>query len=183
MQMTLEALLKLVTSLRTRQPAATQPAQLDELFKALRSAGPGSPVEGIEQRIWALWAGHPDAASARRLELATRALAREEFARAGRLLEPLVNEYPHWAEVHNQRATLRYLEGRDAESFEDIRRTLELEPRHFGAVCGFAQICLRRGQRAAALLAFEAALEINPHLAGVSAAVEELRGSLGSTLH
>lgn len=183
MTATLEELLKLVTSLRARAPAATQPAQLDELFAALQSTDVGAQAEEIEQRIWALWAGHPDATVARRLELATRAMAREEFDRAGRLLEPLVSEFPDWAEAHNQRATLRYLEDRDTESFEDIRRTLELEPRHFGAVCGFAQICLRRGQRAAALLAFEVALEINPHLAGVSAAVEELRGSLGPTLH
>jgi Tfp pilus assembly protein PilF len=183
MKTTLEALLKLVTSLRARAPAVTQPAQLDELFSALQSADVGDQAEEIEQRIWSLWAGHPDAAVARRLELATRAMAREEFDRAGRLLEPLVSEFPDWAEAHNQRATLRYLEDRDAESFESIRRTLELEPRHFGAVCGFAQICLRRGQRAAALLAFEAALAINPHLAGVSAAVEELRGTVGPTLH
>lgn len=183
MKTTLDSLLKLVSTLRTRRPAATQPAELEALFEALQSAGVGSPVEDIEQRIWALWSGHPDAATARRLELATRAMAREEFDRARRLLEPLIRDFPDWAEARNQRATLHYLEGRDAESFEDIRRTLELEPRHFGAVCGFAQVCLRRGQRAAALLAFEAALEINPHLGGVSAAVEELRGSLGSTLH
>lgn len=183
MKATLESVLKLVTTLRARRPAVTQPAQLDELFAALQSADASSPVEDIEQRIWALWSGHPDAAIARRLELATRAIAREEFDRAARLLEPLVRDFPDWSEAHNQRAILHYLAERDAESFTDIRRTLELEPRHFGAVCSFAQICLRRGQRAAALLAFEAALEINPHLGGVRAAVEELRGALGSTLH
>lgn len=180
---TLEELLKLVTSLRARAPAAGQQPALAELFAALPMAAAGGPAEDIERQIWLLWASHPDAAIARRLELATRAMAREEFSRAERLLEPLVRDFPDWAEACNQRAMLRYLEGRDAESFEDIRRTLELEPRHFGAVCGFAQICLRRGERDAALLAFEAALQINPHLTGVSAAVEELRDGAAAMLH
>jgi Tfp pilus assembly protein PilF len=78
---------------------------------------------------------------------------------------------------------LSYLEGRDVEAFEDVRRVLELEPRHFGAVCSFAQICLRRGDRAAALTAFETALAINPQLGGVRAAIADLRESLAASLH
>jgi Tfp pilus assembly protein PilF len=153
------------------------------LFADLRSGVPPRPPHETEERIWALWASHPDAAVARRLELATRAMAREEYGRAGRLLDPLVNEYPDWSEAWNRRATLHYLDGRDTESFDDIRRTLELEPRHFGAVCGFAQICLRRGERAAALLAFETALAIHPRLAGIRAAIDDLSESLAANMH
>jgi cytochrome c-type biogenesis protein CcmH/NrfG len=72
---------------------------------------------------------------------------------------------------------------RDDESVPDIRRTLELEPRHFGAICGFGQICLRHGNRAAALFAFDAALRINPHLGAVRTVFEELAAETGRTAH
>lgn len=180
---TLDDLLRLIATLGTRTPAPSQPPLLDALFADLRSGSPPRPPHETEERIWALWASHPDGAVARRLELATRAIAREEYGRAERLLDPLVADHPDWSEAWNRRATLRFLAGRDAESFDDIRRTLELEPRHFGAVCGFAQICLRRGERAAALLAFESALAIHPELAGIRAAIEDLSESLAATLH
>ena len=90
---------------------------------------------------------------------------------------------PDWAEAWNKRATLYYMLGRDEDSVRDIHRTLELEPRHFGALSGFAQICLRAGDRGSALVAFETALRINPHLNLVQAAVVELNQSFPSYLH
>lgn len=180
---TLDDLLKTIVSLARRKPAATQPAALDSLFRELRAVQPSRSPQEVENAIWSVWASHPDPALERRLELATRAIAREEYDRARRLLDPLVRDQPQWSEAWNKRATLCYLEGRDAECFGAIRRTLELEPRHFGAICGFAQVCLRRGERAAALTAFEVALGINPHLGGVTAAVEDLRETLSASLH
>jgi len=181
--MKLEELLRMVAGLGKRRPAATQPAALDRLFAELLAAAPSRPPPETEDMIWRLWSSHPDPVMARRLELATTAIGRGEYGRAERLLDPLVAEFPRWAEAWNQRATLRYLDGRDAESLADIGRTLELEPRHFGALCGLAQICLRRGEHAAALVAFEAALAIHPQLAGVAATVDELRGAVAPALH
>ena len=178
----LQELLKTIVSLQERAPAPTQPADLDDLFQRL-AAATLADARGVENEIWAAWARHPDGSIQRRLESATRAIAREDYPRARQLLDPLVRDQPQWAEAWNRRATLSYLEGRDAESFADIERTLQLEPRHFGAICGFAQVCLRRGERGAALTAFEVALGINPHLSGVRAAVEDLQDSVGESLH
>jgi tetratricopeptide (TPR) repeat protein len=176
-------LLKMIVSLGGRRPAPGQPAALDALFRELAAKRPQRPPQEVENEIWATWASHPDRAAGQRLALATRAIASEELARARRLIEPLVDEYPQWSEAWNKRATLADLEARDTECFADIRRTLELEPRHFGAVCGFAQACLRRGERATALTAFEVALTINPHLTGVWPAVHDLRESLSVSIH
>jgi len=73
--------------------------------------------------------------------------------------------------------------GFSGETEAAFRRTLELEPRHFGAICGFGQICLRHGNRAAALFAFDAALRINPNLGAVRAVFEELAAETGRTAH
>jgi tetratricopeptide (TPR) repeat protein len=178
-----DELLRFLATLPTRAPAPAQPRRLEALFADLRAPQPRQPPHETESLIWALWSSHGDPAAEQRLERATRALAARDLGLAGRLLEPLVAQYPDWSEAWNKRGTLYYLAGRDEPSFADIRRTLELEPRHFGAVCGFAQICLRRGERLAALAAFEMALALHPHLPGVPAAVADLRETLGTRLH
>jgi hypothetical protein len=51
---------------------------------------------------------------------------------------------------------------------------LTLEPRHFGAVAGFGQICLRHGRPAEAKAAFEVALQLDPHLQGLRELINRL---------
>ncbi|TVR07131.1 MAG: hypothetical protein EA385_13670 [Salinarimonadaceae bacterium] len=106
--------------------------------------------------------------------MAIDAFADGRLRRAGELFDRVVRDYPDWAEAWNKRATLAYVEGRDAQAVADIARTLALEPRHFGAIAGFGQICLRHGREGEAKAAFRAALAINPHLAGIRALLDEL---------
>ena len=47
---------------------------------------------------------------------------------------------PNWAEPFNKIATISYLQGNFYESIINIEFTLKLEPRHFGAIAGLAQI-------------------------------------------
>ena len=62
-------------------------------------------------------------------------------------------------------AWLTYLLGRDDSCIEDLRRTIELEPRHFGALCSFAEILLGEGEWESARFAFSVALSLHPYLA------------------
>ena len=178
-----DEMLKLIISLAGRRPAPTLPRRLDALFERLAQAT--GPVEAsqVEEAIWSAWMSHPDPLVEERLELATRAIAIGDHAGAEKLLDTLVAKHPGYAEAWNKRATLYFRLGRDVDSVRDICRTLELEPRHFGAVCGFGQICLRKGERAGALFAFDAALRINPHLGAVRAAREELAAEASGTAH
>ncbi len=137
----------------------------------------------VEDEIWEAWAAHPDPALAARLDAAIAAIAAADFDRGRAILDELVADAPDYAEAWNKLATLEFLRGRDRESVAAIARTLELEPRHFGAISGFAQICLRNGDPAAAGLAFEAALRLNPRLTAVRIAVEELNRTHPATLH
>jgi tetratricopeptide (TPR) repeat protein len=148
--------------------------RLGELFRNLQADPTGPAAHAIEDDIWAIWIAHDDPALESHMQQAIAAIARRRFADAELWLDDLVAAAPDWAEAWNKRATLYYLTHRDAESVADIRRTLELEPRHFGAVCGFGQICLRHGEIAAAAEAFAAALAINPHLESVRAVLAQL---------
>jgi tetratricopeptide (TPR) repeat protein len=144
------------------------------LFRSLQADPAGPAAHAIEDDIWAIWIAHDDPGLESRMQQAIAAIAQRRLAEAEARLDALVAAAPGWAEAWNKRATLYYLTRRDAESIADIRRTLELEPRHFGAICGFGQICLRHGEVAAAAEAFAAALAINPHLDSVRAVLAQL---------
>jgi Tfp pilus assembly protein PilF len=175
--------LKLILAAPTRRPAPSLPRRLDQLFAELLRAAGAPEASQIEDQIWTLWMSHRDPAAEEDLERATRAIAAGDYDEAEQLLDQLVAAHPDFAEAWNKRATLYFRQGRDAESVHDIRQTLELEPRHFGAICGFGQICLRHGDRAGALFAFDAALRINPHLGTIRATVEKLAAEGQGRVH
>ncbi len=60
------------------------------------------------------------------------------------------------------------------ESLADIVKTLDLEPRHFGALSGRGMIYRRLGKQKEAADSFREALAINPHLLGARMALREL---------
>lgn len=157
--------------------------RIDALFHTLANTDDLLEAGETEDLLWSLWTSHADPAAEDCLDRAIHHIAAREFEPAEHLLDALLHTHPDYAEAWNKRATLYFLQERDRESVEDILRTLELEPRHFGAICGFAQICLRHGCRAEALAAFESALAINPHMAGPRAAVESLNAEFRSTAH
>jgi tetratricopeptide (TPR) repeat protein len=175
--------LKLILALDDRRPAASMPRRLDELFRRLAAAPGPREASEIEDLIWGLWMSHDDPQAEEELERATRAIAARDLDDAELILDGLVATQPGFAEAWNKRATLYFLQNRDAPSVADIRRTLELEPRHFGAICGFGQIALRHGDRDTALFAFHAALRVNPHLASIRAAVEDLASERSGPAH
>jgi Tfp pilus assembly protein PilF len=179
----LEDTLKLILSLPGRKPARSLARQLDGLFAALGRTTGAPEASRIETLIWAAWMSHDDPVAEEALERATRAIAAHDHPEAEALLDDLVAAHPEYAEAWNKRATLHFRMGRDEESVADIRRTLALEPRHFGAICGFGQICLRHGNRPAAMFAFDAALRINPSLGAVRTVFEELAAESARTAH
>ncbi len=175
--------LKLILTLDRRRPADSMPSTLDELFRRLAADPVARNAYEIEDRIWEIWTDHPDPLPSSMMNNAIAAVAERRYETAEHIFSELVMSRPDWAEAWNKRATLYFLQGRDQESVDDIHRTLELEPRHFGALSGFAQICLRAGDRGSALVAFEAALRINPHLNMVQDAIVELQHTFPPRVH
>lgn len=155
---------------------------LEPLFLTLHD-GEEDQRTSIEGQIWEIWCAHEDPEIEAEMERAVVAMNGGELEDAEGILDGIVDARPGWAEAWNKRATLYFVLGRDAESVGDIRRTLELEPRHFGALCGFAQIADRNGDAHAARIALERALVVHPGLPGVPSAIEKLGANRAETLH
>ena len=155
-------ILGLIAGRRGRRPARTAPF-LDELFRRLARCG-SAEADATEELIWDVWMDHPHRDAAAVLDLATRDIAARRYDIAETRLARLLKRAPDFAEAWHKRATLFYLLGRDAECLHDIRRTLQLEPRHFAAMLHFAEILLAGGAAAEARYAFHAALTVHPHL-------------------
>lgn len=152
--------------------------RLDDLFAQLQAVDTAAQGERLTRRIWTLWRATEDAEVAAAMERGARALAAGDPARAERVYAGVVARAPDYAEGWNKRATARYLRGDHAGSAADIRRTLVLEPRHFGALSGLGQVYMELGRERAALEAFRRALALNPHLEGVRRNIEIVRERL-----
>jgi tetratricopeptide (TPR) repeat protein len=155
-------ILSLIAGRRSRRPAHDV-AALAQLFRRLGACVATEALE-TEDRIWGVWMDHPHRGAAAALEAATRDIAARRYDIAETRLTTLLRHAPLYAEAWHKRATLYYLLGRDEECLEDIRRTLELEPRHFAAMLHFAEIHLDQGAGTEARFAFAAALTLHPHL-------------------
>jgi tetratricopeptide (TPR) repeat protein len=155
-------ILGLIAGRRSRRPARTL-LFLDALFRQLAYCR-RAEASRTEDLIWNVWMHYPHSAAARALDLATGDIAARRYDIAETRLTQLLRRAPDFAEAWHKRAALYYLLGRDLECLSDIRRTLELEPRHFAAMLHFAEILLGAGAAAEARFAFHAALTLHPHL-------------------
>src|SRR5512134_967186 len=165
--------LKLIGIGPKRLPSPRLHRALDALLRRL--ADLAAPLASrTEDEIWAFWMRYPDRRAAAELERATRAIVAEDYPTAEAILRRLVSLHPAFGEAWHPRATLFYMQGRDEESVHDFHRTLVLEPRHYGAMLAFAELCLANGREDAALFALDAALRVNPHLATARERLQEL---------
>ncbi len=176
-------ILKLVVSWREHLPKAPAPDRLAELFQRLQAQPLAGNGYEVEDEIWEIWIAGAEPSAGQAMNDAIAAIAQKQYAAAEDCLNRLIAAQPDWAEAWNKRATLYFLLGRDCESLGDIRRTLELEPRHFGAISGFAQICLRNGDHRSAIIAMNVALQINPHLLALRAALEGMQNGGKGAIH
>ncbi len=158
--------------------AAQDDPRLDGLFTRLKATDDEAEVERLTGSIWSIWhqsgRGVVDAQmreGQRYMRLGILRSALDDFSTA-------VVWAPDFAEAWHKRATVHFLMGDYPASIADLHRTLELEPRHFGALAGLGLIYLKLDDERAALAALEKALEINPHLPRTRQKVQELHEKL-----
>jgi tetratricopeptide (TPR) repeat protein len=137
-----------------------------------------SVVDAAERALWSIWfrAGWP--VSRQRIRRAVLLMREDRFAEALAELDRIVAEDAEYAEAFHQRAIARYLMDDPMRSIADCRRTLALNPVHFGALVGMGHCLAHLGQLCKALDCYRAALDIHPRLDGVRQAIRSIR-----TLH
>lgn len=168
-------------------PTAKQACQADQfdarlgpLFNDLHESKDLSVARRAERKIWTIWHESPDEKALEIMREARSHIDNNEYTRASQLLDKLVEHAPNFAEAWNQRAIVFFLDGKYGASLRDIEQTLILEPRHFGALSGRAQVYIRLDEPELALKSFQEALEQNPWMAGVRQQMEMVRAYLDS---
>jgi tetratricopeptide (TPR) repeat protein len=167
-------LVALLTLHAGNRPAYAQSGDLDRLFAQLRESPSSAAALSIETQIWNLWMHGGSHVENEALAKATLAMNSGNSAQAERQLNALINQTQNFPEAYNKRATLYFLMGRYEESLSDIVKTLELEPRHFGALSGRGMIMQRLSRDAEAIAAYQEALTMNPKMEGAKAALRLL---------
>ncbi|MEF8833595.1 MAG: tetratricopeptide repeat protein [Halofilum sp. (in: g-proteobacteria)] len=140
--------------------------ELDALFERLQAVESQAKGDRLTNRIWVLWRQIDEAELAAAMEQGIVALRSGRHADAERRFSAVIEARPGYAEAWNKRATVRYMRERYTAAAADIRRTLALEPRHFGALAGLGLVYMELERYRAAIESFERALQINPWLDG-----------------
>ncbi|SFK18817.1 hypothetical protein SAMN04488498_103226 [Mesorhizobium albiziae] len=153
-------------------------SRLDELFSELKRERNEKAAERIAGRIWQEWFKSGSASVDLMMQWASQAMEAKKFDVALDFLDQVIVLQPTYAEGWNRRATVHFMMQNFGKSMADIERTLELEPRHFGALSGMAEIMKTTGRKQLALDAYQRVLEIYPMMRSAQNEVSELSEEL-----
>ena len=159
--------------------AKDRKSELDKLFSQLKNTKTLSSAQIVENKIQKIWSIHPsdDRRGFRLTELLNQGsvlINRGELNKAYKLFTKIIAAESDWSEAWNKRATVLYLMNRYQYSLDDIKITLALEPRHFGALSGQALNYIELKQYEKAIQSYKAAQEIYPLLDSAKKMIPEL---------
>lgn len=153
--------------------SAAQTQELDELFDRLQDPET-QDWEIVEADIVLHWSRSGSPAMDLLLKRGREAMEGGNLPLAIEHFTALVDHAPDFAEGWNARATAYFLNDQIGPAITDIQHVLRLNPRHFGAMSGFALILEETDHPKEALEVWKAAQAIHPHQPGINEAVERL---------
>ena len=140
-------------------------AEIDNLFISLKNANDVSTAKIYEQKIWDHWLS--SGSNENNNILMKKGVTLMNVGKLDEALKVFIDlskNDPDWAEPINKISTIRYLQGDFYGSIRDIQSTLKIEPRHFGAIAGLAQINLALGRYNESLKNLDYAINIHPFI-------------------
>ncbi|MEM7188001.1 MAG: tetratricopeptide repeat protein [Pseudomonadota bacterium] len=143
---------------------AAADAERQPFFEALKSSETERAGHLNAAEIWRRWQTAPDPAAQEMLNEGLRRIRSADYAGAEARLDELVAYCPDYPEGWNQRAFARFLAGNYDGALADLDRTLELEPRHFGALSGRGLTLLRQGRTHLGHQAIREAMRLHPFI-------------------
>ena len=159
--------------------AEERDSKLDKLFNQLKDTKDLTSAQLIEKEIWEIWQIHPsdDRRGFRLTELliqGTRLMNMQELSKAYKIFTQIIAAEPDWAEAWNKRATVLYLMDQYQSSLDDIKITLALEPRHFGALSGQALNYIELQEYERAIKSYKTVQKIYPTMDGAKKMIPQL---------
>ena len=161
-----------------KQVEAKTENRLDKLFADLKRERNEKAAERIAGQIWGEWNSSGSASIDLMMLWSQQAIDAKKYDVALDFLDQVTTLQPKYAEGWNRRATVHFLMQNYRKSVVDIERTLLLEPRHFGALSGMAQIMATTGHKDMALKAWQRVLEIYPMMRNAQSEVSRLSEEL-----
>ena len=154
--------------------------ELDKLFIQLKNTKNLSSAQTIENKIWKIWEDHPsnDRKGYRLTELLDQGsllINRGELNKPYKTFSQIIVVDPNWSEAWHKRALVLYLMQRYESSLDDIKITLTLEPRHFGALSGRALNYIELNQYEKAIKSYKDAQKIYPVIDGAKKMIPQLQ--------
>ena len=160
------------------QPEEQVGSRLDKLFGELKRQRNEKAAERIAGNIWQEWFKPGSASVDLMMKWAGDAVEAKKYDVALDFLDQVIVLSPTYPEGWNRRATVHFMMQNFGKSMADIERTLELEPRHFGALSGMAEIMKTTGRKELALDAYQRVLAIYPMMRSAQNQVSELSEEL-----
>ena len=137
-------------------------SRLTSLFDELFLSNDNMQASTILADIWDIWSIAENIEAQEIFDEGNNMMDRGSLEEAIALFTQVIDLKPDFAEGWNKRATVLFLKGDLEASISDIQKTLELEPRHFGALDGLAEIYLIQDNLLGAAATYKRILEIIP---------------------
>jgi tetratricopeptide (TPR) repeat protein len=151
-------------------PAAACPVVIDAtgekdaMLERLAAATDYSTSQRAVAEIWGYWQTAPDAQAQEWLDEGLARIRQADLTGAKAALISLTDYCPEYAEGHNQLAFAQFLAEEYDTSAETLKRAMELEPKHFGAIAGMGLIAHQQGNIGAAKIWIKRAVKVHPFL-------------------
>ena len=165
-------------SLRETGPAVdnlTRGQKIDALLQTLKTTSDDTVAAQAESGLAALWLESGSPTVDLMMEWTLTAIKAKNYPLALDYLDRILTLKSDYAEGWNTRATVYFLSDDFGHAISDIEQVLRLEPRHFGALSGLGAILREVGKEKEALVVFQQALAVDPHLDAVKKAIDDLQ--------
>jgi len=147
---------------------------LADLYAHLAASDSAETAKKVQSTIERLWGHSGSDTVALLMQRAAKALAAKDNDLALKFMDYVVLLAPDFAEGFNRRAFIHFSRNDMPSAVGDLRRALALEPNHFKALDGLAQIWRQMGNSKGALSVVKQLLEVHPYWEGAAKMAEEL---------
>jgi tetratricopeptide (TPR) repeat protein len=155
-------------------PPLDRPKALGQLYEQLGKARDAATAAPVMEAIEELWGASGSDTVDLLMSRAERFVTERDLDLALRILDATVDIAPEDAEVWHRRATVHLLQREHELALADLRRALNLDPKHYRVISDLGVVLEEIGAKKEALEAYRKALAVNPFLDQARQAVDVL---------